>query len=102
MLPGYVAGAKLKIIQEQDLAEVLRVVVVASQEETWLRLGLGLIRPRHVVEIRLQQRDQPRKRRSAVEFSVRRKQVRFVVDPRRHVDGILSVIQRYSLNHRVT
>jgi len=48
------------------------------------------------MEARLQEREQPRKRRSSVEFAVRGEHLRLVPDPCRHVDHVAGVHARLS------
>lgn len=66
--PSLHRGCKIyNVFREQDLNAFLCVVASAAQVEACLSLGLGLLLlfP-YMVETRLEKRDKPRKRRSAV------------------------------------
>ena len=72
------------------------MVVSAVKVETILSLGSRLQGPPHVVEARLQEREQPRKRCLPVEAAVWRVHVRLVPDPCRHVDDVTRVLASLS------
>ena len=94
--PSLHRGCKIyNVFREQDLDAFLCVVAFAAQVEACLSLGLGLLLlfP-YMVETRLEKREKPRKRRSAV----RQKHVRLVLDPRRHADGATSISAQGSVS----